>query len=149
MGQKDLVPTRISKRVNNRSNKLKRTFRIILAVPLIGLAVLLTAASFILGATISTWKELDLEKLENIQQSSFIYDYKDEKITNIHGSENRIKVSLSDIPQHVQDAFIATEDIRFYKHPGFDIKRLASSCGITSRPEPITRRRYNNPAGGS
>jgi 1A family penicillin-binding protein len=127
MGQKDPVPTRISKRVNNRSNKLKRTFRIILAVPLIGLAVLLTAASFILGATISTWKELDLEKLENIQQSSFIYDYKDEKITNIHGSENRIKVSLSDIPQHVQDAFIATEDIRFYKHPGFDIKRLASS----------------------
>ena len=61
MGQKDPVPTRISKRVNNRSNKLKRTFRIILAVPLIGLAVLLTAASFILGATISTWKELDLK----------------------------------------------------------------------------------------
>ncbi|HZJ58470.1 MAG TPA: PBP1A family penicillin-binding protein [Clostridia bacterium] len=127
MEQKGPIPTRLDKRSNNRPNRLKRAMRIIIAIPLIGLAVLLTIAAFVMGMTINSWKELDIGKLENIQESSFIYDYQDERITNIHGSENRIKVSLSDIPKHVQDAFIATEDIRFYTHPGFDIKRLASS----------------------
>ena len=41
MAHKDPIPTRLSKRVNNRSNKLKRTIRIILAVPLIGWPYLL------------------------------------------------------------------------------------------------------------
>lgn len=127
MKKMDPFPPRQRKRSEKKSEKRKKIVRVILAVPLIGIAILLTITAYILGTTISTWKELDIEKLENIQQSSFIYDYEDEKITNIHGSENRIKVSLSDIPKHVQDAFIATEDIRFYKHPGFDIKRLASS----------------------
>ena len=79
----------------------------------------------------------------------FIYDYQDEKITNIHGSENRIKVALSDIPQHVQDAFIATEDIRFYKHPGFDIKRLASSLWHNIKARAYVQGRHNNSTGGS
>ncbi|MFY9177205.1 MAG: PBP1A family penicillin-binding protein [Caldicoprobacterales bacterium] len=127
MERRDPLPTRQGKRINNNLNKRKKITRIILAIPLIGIAILLTITAYILGTTVSTWKELDIDKLENIQQSSFIYDFKDEKVINIHGVENRIKVPLSDIPKHVQDAFIATEDIRFYKHPGFDIKRLASS----------------------
>jgi 1A family penicillin-binding protein len=32
----------------------------------------------------------------------------------------RINVPLSDVPQHVRDAFIATEDRRFYQHTGID-----------------------------
>src|SRR5699024_9244347 len=128
MKQQDPFPSNRRKRVDRKSDKKRKVKRIVLAIPLIGIAILLTITAYILGTTMSTWKELDIEKLENIQQSSFIYDYQDEKITNIHGSENRIKVSLSDIPKHVQDAFIATEDIRFYQHPGFDIKRLVSSA---------------------
>ena len=128
MNQRDpLLPTRRQKRISNKLNIGKKITRIILAIPLIGMGILLTITAYILGTTVSTWKELDINKLENIQQSSFIYDFKDEKITSIHGVENRIKVPLSEIPKHVQDAFIATEDIRFYKHPGFDVKRLASS----------------------
>lgn len=127
MDHRDPLPTRLGKRMDKKLNKGKKITKIVLAIPLIGIAILLTIAAYILGTTVSTWKELDINKLENIQQSSFIYDFKDEKITSIHGVENRIKVPLSEIPKHVQDAFIATEDIRFYKHPGFDIKRLASS----------------------
>ena len=32
----------------------------------------------------------------------------------------RINVPLSSVPKHVQDAFIATEDRRFYEHNGLD-----------------------------
>ncbi len=34
--------------------------------------------------------------------------------------ENRRDVPLSEIPEHLQHAFIAIEDHRFYKHPGVD-----------------------------
>ncbi|OZM58165.1 penicillin-binding protein [Lottiidibacillus patelloidae] len=39
--------------------------------------------------------------------------------------ENRELVSIKDIPEHVQEAFIAIEDARFYKHPGIDLKAIA------------------------
>ena len=49
-----------------------------------------------------------------------------EEIYRMAGDENRIEVSLEDIPKHVQDAFIATEDKRFRDHEGVDWIRTAS-----------------------
>lgn len=43
-----------------------------------------------------------------------------EEIYRMAGDQNRIEVSLDDIPKHVQDAFIATEDKRFRDHEGVD-----------------------------
>lgn len=40
------------------------------------------------------------------------------------GHERRTVVQLSDIPQVVQDAFVATEDKRFYAHAGIDWVRV-------------------------
>ncbi|MGZ4810601.1 MAG: transglycosylase domain-containing protein, partial [Thermoanaerobaculia bacterium] len=34
--------------------------------------------------------------------------------------ENRRPVSLDQVPQHLQDAVIVTEDVRFWHHPGVD-----------------------------
>ncbi|GAA0438225.1 transglycosylase domain-containing protein [Lentibacillus halophilus] len=39
--------------------------------------------------------------------------------------ENRIPVTLESIPDHVQEAFIATEDRRFYDHAGIDFQSIA------------------------
>ncbi|NLJ40894.1 MAG: PBP1A family penicillin-binding protein [Clostridiales bacterium] len=127
MNQQEPFVTRREKRIDKRNNRKKKAIKIILAIPLISAAIFLTIIAFFLGTAVSTWKGLDINKLENIQQSSFVYDYRDDKITNIHGKENRIKVPLSEIPTHVKNAFIAVEDVRFYAHPGFDIKRLVSS----------------------
>ena len=38
--------------------------------------------------------------------------------------QNRVWTDYKDISPHVIDALIATEDIRFYKHPGIDLKGL-------------------------
>lgn len=38
--------------------------------------------------------------------------------------ERRIPIPLSDIPKHVRDAFIAQEDVRFYKHIGIDLRAI-------------------------
>lgn len=45
----------------------------------------------------------------------------------LHGTENRIFVSIDDIPQHVVDAFVAIEDHRFWSHEGFDIYRTVGA----------------------
>ena len=49
-----------------------------------------------------------------------------EEIYRMSGDENRIEVSIEDIPEYVQDAFIATEDKRFRDHEGVDWFRTAS-----------------------
>lgn len=49
-----------------------------------------------------------------------------EFITDV-GSENRDYVAYEDIPKLVEDAFLATEDVRFYKHNGMDLIRLGGA----------------------
>ena len=39
--------------------------------------------------------------------------------------EFRLPVKLDDIPEHVQEAFIAIEDRRFYHHTGVDLRSIA------------------------
>ena len=84
-------------------------------------------SSAYISIIINRLEDIDLSKIENIKQSSFIYDADDNLITSIYGIENRVNIPLSDIPQHVRNAFIAVEDIRFYKHHGFDVKRIFGS----------------------
>ncbi len=71
-----------------------------------------------------SWKELDLDRLENMKQTIFIYDSQDQPVANLASQENRVLVPLSKISPYLQQAFIATEDTRFYSHPGIDIKRI-------------------------
>ena len=52
--------------------------------------------------------------------SSHIYDINGNEIANVHAAENREPVKLSQIPQNLQNAFVAVEDNRFYEHMGID-----------------------------
>lgn len=70
-----------------------------------------------IGATMS-----DLPELANVKPaaSSQIYDVHGNLITTVHATENRLPVKLSQVPKDLQNAFIATEDNRFYSHHGVD-----------------------------
>lgn len=70
------------------------------------------------------WKPLDLDKLTNLSQTSVVYDANGERAGTLYGSENRVYVEIENIPKHVQQAFIAAEDQRFYEHNGVDVIRL-------------------------
>lgn len=57
--------------------------------------------------------------------STIIYDSKGNEIQKLVGSQaNRIYVTLDKIPENVQNAFIATEDERFWTHNGIDVKGI-------------------------
>ena len=70
------------------------------------------------------WQKLDLDRLTQLNQTSIVYDASDERAGSLYGSENRVYVTLDKIPLHVQQAFIAAEDQRFYEHPGVDVVRM-------------------------
>ncbi|MDR1569063.1 MAG: PBP1A family penicillin-binding protein [Oscillospiraceae bacterium] len=76
---------------------------------------------------VNNWQKLDTSRIVNVQQTSVIYDKNGDVITTLQGGENRTVVPLESIPQHVRDAFIAAEDLRFYTHWGFDPIRIAGS----------------------
>lgn len=71
-----------------------------------------------------TTPELDVEKIETQNLTSFIYDCNGDLITAYRGSENRIWANFDEIPDQLAKAFVAVEDARFYTHNGIDIKRI-------------------------
>lgn len=73
---------------------------------------------------VAAWQTLDPGKLSNLAQTGAIYDKDGNYVTTLVGRENRTVIDTTALPRHVVDAFLAAEDLRFYKHPGFDIVRI-------------------------
>ncbi|QIW16673.1 penicillin-binding protein [Pasteurellaceae bacterium RH1A] len=73
----------------------------------------------------------------------------DGKLIGEVGEERRIPVKLADIPTQLIDAIIATEDVRFYQHHGFDPRGMAralvnSMKGDTEGASTITQQLARN-----
>ena len=66
------------------------------------------------------------EELENPPNllSSEIYSEDGNILDQYFIHENRIFVNYSNIPRHLIDALIATEDVRFFRHSGIDLRGL-------------------------
>ena len=65
------------------------------------------------------------EELENPKTNLATEIYSsDHKLLGTYYVENRSNVEYADLPQHLVQALLATEDIRFEKHSGVDIKAL-------------------------
>ena len=92
----------------------------------VGLA-LLGAVIGIAKAFVDTAPTLDLAALDAQDKTSFIYDSQGNLITDYKGTEDRIMVSIDEIPEMLQNAFIAVEDARFYEHNGVDVKRIVGA----------------------
>ncbi|MCD8089246.1 MAG: transglycosylase domain-containing protein [Clostridiales bacterium] len=67
---------------------------------------------------------LELVSIEPDSYTSFVYDMNGTQVDEFHGEENRIYVTLDEIPLNMQHAFIAIEDERFYTHNGIDLRGI-------------------------
>ncbi|OYV67465.1 MAG: hypothetical protein B7Z72_09615, partial [Gemmatimonadetes bacterium 21-71-4] len=90
------------------------------------------AAAFGAGVAVSSWTlvcragrcpSVDVLEAYTPRQTSKGYAADGRFITEL-GSERRTLVKLADIPMVVRDAFLATEDKRFYSHHGIDFIRM-------------------------
>jgi penicillin-binding protein 1A len=90
------------------------------------------ACGFFVGVAVASWTlvcrnarcpSIDALELYTPNQTSKLYAIDGRLITEI-GSERRTLISLAEIPKTLQDAFVITEDKRFYRHAGIDWWRV-------------------------
>src|SRR5436190_1193803 len=84
----------------------------------------------------------DHNKLKGIKLpgASVVLDRKGERFAEVfEENQRRVWVVLSDIPEHVQKAFVAAEDKRFYEHKGIDerglIRAFIGNLAQSGRPQ--------------
>ena len=91
----------------------------------------LTAGWFVFD--VPSWQRLDISKITAVQQTGALYDRHDQPFSALKGSQDRTVIALDTLPDHVKNAFIAAEDLRFYQHPGFDAVRILGAIGANLR----------------
>ena len=76
----------------------------------------------------------------NIERSSILYDINGTEIDTLHYTEDRTIVPVGEMPDDLKNAFIAIEDKTFYKHHGFNWRRMfgAVLAKITGRSAAIS-----------
>ena len=97
-------------------------FRLAVIVVVIGFVI---ACGTVIGFITASVKNLP-EQLGDLRPAaaSQFFDSENNLIATTKSEENRIPVKLAQVPQHLQDAFIAVEDIRFYQHIGVDPRAI-------------------------
>ncbi|MGG3624121.1 PBP1A family penicillin-binding protein [Bacillus gobiensis] len=111
---------------NNKKKKSKNgLFKKVLLSLLILFVIGTVAGGVTFAVLVSDSPSLDEEKMKT-PYSSTIYDKNGKEIAEI-GSEKRTYVSINDIPDQVKNAFLATEDARFYDHHGIDPIRIGGA----------------------
>src|SRR5690625_199227 len=95
--------------------KIKRISKIIFGLILIGL---IGYVLILFGG------RLVVDKAEFVLDETTTIETADGKLIATLYNENRSLVALDQVPAHVQDSFIAIEDVRFYEHTGLDFKSI-------------------------
>ena len=96
--------------------------KLFIAFLIILLTLLLVATGYYLAVTKDV--ALSHEKLVLPDEAVTVYDGDGERVTGVFSKSLHATVQIEDIPTHTQQAFVCTEDKRFYSHNGFDVKRI-------------------------
>ena len=106
-------------------SKKKKSFKWLKIIAAILVVCFVSGAGALIGFVSSSVSNLP-DQLDDIKPAaaSQFFDVEGNLISTTKSEENRIPVKLSHIPQHLQDAFIAIEDIRFYQHIGVDPRAI-------------------------
>ncbi len=82
--------------------------------------------------------QYDIRKIEEMESASVIFD-RDRNILGTIFIQNRDAVPLSEVPLVMQQAVLAAEDARFYKHRGVDYIRVVGAALRNYQAKRITQ----------
>ncbi|MCK5775300.1 MAG: transglycosylase domain-containing protein, partial [Bacteroidales bacterium] len=103
------------------NNKLKKTLKtgsiLLLTIILLFALFFLSIYMGIFGALPNKIELADIHK----EEASLVFS-SDGSLLGKYFAENRTNISRKEIPDHLINALIATEDKRFYQHEGYDIR---------------------------
>lgn len=118
--------SRMEKR-EQRKKKGKSLWKKLLLVFAIAFLLIMVVGAVSVAVMIHDAPELSEDNLQ-FPQSTRIYDEDGEQIDTLFHEENRINVSIDDVPDEVRNAILSIEDKRFYDHKGIDVRRLAGAA---------------------
>ena len=108
-----------SRRPKRQRQRLGKVPRLILGGFLLagfGLAAMIFFNPFV-------WRLNLRAELEKSKIASTVYDRNGQVVANLY-AKTRVWVPLREIPSEVREAFVATEDYRFYQHKGIDARSI-------------------------
>jgi penicillin-binding protein 1A len=121
------------KKRRRRVNPVKRILSIIGTI-ILSVFLLVVITGSLVAATLTMYvtqfaDEADLIDISNVEMDYSTFIYATDKngatveLKKISRKADRIPVDIDQIPQHVQDAFVYIEDMRFFEHEGIDWRR--------------------------
>ncbi len=114
-----------SRKKKVKKKKKKHILLKIFAALVILALIACVAVVIYVGNIIKDTPEIETDNIYSLlSQTSTVYDSTGQVIDNIFGEQDRTIVTIDQIPEHVQNAFIALEDKTFRKHHGFNIIRI-------------------------
>lgn len=109
---------------NNKKNK-KSVLKRITQISAVILGVAILAVLIVFSSFIFTTPKLDHSLLGD-PASTKVLDGNGDLFADL-GQERRTKIGYEDLPDILVDAVLATEDVRFFTHPGVDLKRSVAA----------------------
>ena len=109
-------------RAKGKSSKLIKIFWWLYFIFVVGFGGGLALTFYILSRNIPSLEQLQKDIADN-QQATIVYDANGAEMGR-YFVENRSNCRYSDLSPNIVHALLATEDARFYKHSGIDIRAL-------------------------
>ncbi len=127
-----------NKKVFNKIKLNVKIFAVIIVFTLI-LCAVFSGVGMVRGLTDSA-PDINEENIMPDGYPSIIYDANGKKVQKLMGiNANREYKKITDIPECVQNAFVAIEDARFYKHSGVDLQGILRAVFSALSDEKMTQ----------
>ena len=102
----------------------KKNVKKVLLIFCLNISILFAIFGLAIGIVYNSYK-LDVNKLTSINNGVRVYSMTN-TVSTLHNT-NRSIVEIETLPDYVLNAFIDTEDKRFYSHNGYDLKRIVKA----------------------
>ena len=114
--------------------------KLVLVLFTVGIILSVSLGYGIFKGIIDAAPEIDVASIEPSGYATMVYDSKGNLTeTLVKSGSNRLEATYEELPQCLIDAFVASEDSRFWSHHGVDLRSMIrAAVGILT----------NNPAGG-
>ncbi len=135
-GKKEDIQNEKNSRKSKRGNKnkikapehTKRKKKIKLIILLI-VVILILSSGIRMAISANSWKSLVQEMSKN--ENSIVKDTDGNTIAEIGSEKAKNKISATEIPSNLKNAYVSIEDERFYKHHGVDVKKRTGAAIVS------------------
>ena len=132
-----MAKNKVKKKKQKKHPKFWFGFKIFILLLLVGILVAGIAFYVMYGRDIFQMQDEAIELVKNSTVDTFrdsettiAYNSKGKQIAVLKGDKDSYYMAIEDIPKYVKDAFVVTEDKKFYSHNGIDAEGIVRAVWV-------------------